>query len=178
MAVRIKDMGLDEFLELPEEKPALEYEHGKITRKVSPKGKHSRLQRDLVVVIERFAHPARVAEAFPELRTTFGGRSCVPDVSVYRWSRRPFDPSGEIADDFTEPPDVVVEIVSPQQSRRVLVRRCLWEQTAWRGCVAPTQRSGRWQRRRPPCNADILVPCSGIPTTNLALRWPSPLTFS
>ena len=126
MAVRIKDMGLDEFLELPEEKPALEYEDGRITRKVSPKGKHSRLQRDLVAVIERFAHPARVAEAFPELRTTFGGRSCVPDVSVYRWSRRPFDPSGEIADDFTEPPDVVVEIVSPKQSRRVLVRRCLW----------------------------------------------------
>ena len=36
-------MTLTEFLALPEEKPALEYENGEVTQKVSPKGRHSAL---------------------------------------------------------------------------------------------------------------------------------------
>ena len=125
MAITQRPMTLAEFLELPEQKPALEYEDGRVTRKVSPKGQHSWLQFVLAELFNRFARPAKLALAFPELRTTFGGASRVPDVSVYRWERIPLTPDGEVADDFMEPPDIAIEIVSPRQSVTALVRRCL-----------------------------------------------------
>ncbi|HVC31217.1 MAG TPA: Uma2 family endonuclease, partial [Steroidobacteraceae bacterium] len=74
----------------------------------------------------QFARPRRLAFAFSELRATFGGRSYVPDVSLYRWDRIPRDAAGRIADDFFEPPDLAIEIVSPKQSVTGQVRRCLW----------------------------------------------------
>jgi Uma2 family endonuclease len=126
MAVPLQDMMLERFLELPEEKPALEFEDGRITQKVSPKGKHSRLQAELVALINQFAQPPKHGLAFTELRATFGGRSYVPDISVYRWSRLPVDTAGDIANDFTEPPDLAIEILSPEQGTTALVRRCLW----------------------------------------------------
>jgi Uma2 family endonuclease len=126
VAVPLKDMTLERFLELPEEKPALEFEDGRITQKVSPKGQHSGLQAELVGLINQLARQRKLALAFPELRATFGGRSYVPDISVYRWSRLPVDAAGDIANDFTEPPDLAIEIVSPEQRTTALVRRCLW----------------------------------------------------
>ncbi|MBI3979304.1 MAG: Uma2 family endonuclease [Chloroflexi bacterium] len=87
---------------------------------------HSALQYALCELVNRFALPRRLAWAFAELRTTFGGRSHVPDIAVYRWERIPRTPAGKLADDFIEPPDIVVEIVSPEQSVNALVRRCLW----------------------------------------------------
>ena len=125
MAV-LERLTLEEFLTLPEKKPALEYEDGKVTQKVSPMGKHSRLQAGTVALFNRFAEPRKLALAFPELRTTFGGYSRVPDVSVYRWERIPVDESGKVANDFREPPDIAIEIVSPGQRVNPLVRRCLW----------------------------------------------------
>ena len=122
----LERLTLEEFLALPEKKPALEYEDGKVTQKVSPMGKHSRLQVGTVILFNRFAEPRKLALAFSELRTTFGGYSRVPDVSVYRWERIPVDESGKVADDFREPPDIAVEIVSPGQRVNLLVRRCLW----------------------------------------------------
>jgi Uma2 family endonuclease len=119
-------LSLEEFLALPEKKPALEYENGWVTQKVSPQGKHSRLQLTVANLINAFTEPRRLALAFPELRTTFGGFSRVPDVSVYRWDRIPRDPNGEVAERFLEPPDVAVEIASPEQRINYLVRRCLW----------------------------------------------------
>lgn len=98
MAVLERPLTLEEFLQLPERKPPFEYEEG----------------------------PSKLARAFSELRVTFGGRSYVPDVSVFRWDRIPCDPDGRVADDFFEPPDLVVEIVSPKQSVNALVRCCLW----------------------------------------------------
>lgn len=126
MVLATRQMILDDFLKLPEEKPALEFEEGTVTQKVSPKGKHSRLQPVIWKILDSFAEPRRLALTFTELRTTFGGRSYVPDVSLYRWERVPVDAQGKIANDFTEPPDLVVEIVSPEQSANALVRRCLW----------------------------------------------------
>ncbi len=118
-------MALAEFLALPEKKPALEYEEGRATQKVSPKGQHSRLQGALVALFEGANQRRQPVLAFPELRTTFGGRSYVPDVSVYRRERVPRTPDGEVANDFLVPPDIAVEIVSPGQSVNALVRRCL-----------------------------------------------------
>ena len=126
MVVSQKRLTLEEFLELPEQEPALEFEDGMVTQKVSPKGKHSVLQLELAQLLDRFARPRQLARAFPELRTTFGGASRVPDVAVYRWDRIPVDTMGRVGNDFLEPPDVAVEIASPGQSVNALVRRCLW----------------------------------------------------
>jgi Uma2 family endonuclease len=117
---------IEEFLALPEEKPALEYENGRVTQKVSPKGKHSTLQAGTVGLFDRFTVPRKLGRAFPELRTTFGGYSRVPDVSVYLWDRIPVDESGEVADEFFTAPDIAVEILSPEQRVNALVRRCTW----------------------------------------------------
>jgi Uma2 family endonuclease len=127
MAIKEQRLTLEEFLALPEEEPALELEpDGTVTQKVSPKGRHSALQEWLLVLINAFARERRLARAFPQLRTVFGGAVYVPDVAVYRWERIPRTSSGEIADDFTEPPDVAIEIVSPGQSVTNLVRKCIW----------------------------------------------------
>ena len=118
---------LAEFLALPEEEPALELEpDGVVVQKVSPKGRHSRLQLVLCERINQFAEPRRLAMAFPELRVAFGGAAYVPDVSVFGWERIPRTADGEIADIFEEPPDAAIEIVSPQQSVNAVLRRCVW----------------------------------------------------
>jgi Uma2 family endonuclease len=118
---------LAEFLALPDEKPALELEpDGVVVQKVSPKGRHSRLQLVLCERINEFAESRRVAMAFPELRVVFGGAAYVPDVSVFAWDRIPRMSDDEIADVFEDPPDVAIEIVSPQQSPNALLRRCVW----------------------------------------------------
>lgn len=121
-----KPLTLEEFLRLPEAKPLLEYEEGRIIRKVSPKGRHSRIQAKLTELVNRFAEPRRLAMAFPELRITFAGCSYIPDVAIYRWKRIPTTGEGTVADDFFAPPDVAIEIVSPEQGVNALVRRCLW----------------------------------------------------
>lgn len=126
MAIDQQRLTLDEFLRLPDEEPALEFEDGAVRQKVSPKGQHSTLQWALTESVNAFARERRLALAFPELRATFAGRSYVPDVSVYTWDRIPRTEAGEVADDFLEPPAIAVEIVSPEQSVNRLVRRCLW----------------------------------------------------
>jgi Uma2 family endonuclease len=126
VAIVQQPLTLDEFLELPERKPALEFADGVVTRKMAPKARHSRLQGKLVEWFNVFAEPRRLAAAFPELRTTFAGASVVPDVAVYCWDRIPRDATGELADDCRQPPDIAIEIVSPRQSVTSLVRRCLW----------------------------------------------------
>jgi len=120
-------MTLEEFLELPEEKPALEFEpDGTIVQKMSPKGQHSTLQGALVELVNRFGRPRRLAYAFAELRTIYGGAAYVPDVAVYRWARIPRDGMGKVQNDFMVPPDIAVEVVSPKQSMSSLTRKCLW----------------------------------------------------
>ncbi len=126
MVATARALTLDEFLRLPERKPALQFVDGRVTRKVSPKGRHSTLQSEFVQFFDRAGRPGRIARAFPELRTTYAGASHVPDVAVYRWERIPREPNGEIAEEFFEPPDIAVEIASPRQSRRKLREQCQW----------------------------------------------------
>jgi Uma2 family endonuclease len=126
MAILRQPCTLEEFLKLPEDEPALEFEDGKVTQKVSPKGQHSMLQGTFTERINRFAEPRKLAFAFPEIRATFAGASHVPDVGVYLWDRIPRTEAGEVANDFFEPPDIAIEIVSPEQSVNSLVRRYLW----------------------------------------------------
>ncbi|HEV8635645.1 MAG TPA: Uma2 family endonuclease, partial [Chloroflexota bacterium] len=107
--------------------PALEYEDGVVTQKVSPKRRHGALQVEFAELVNAFARPRRLARAFTETRVVLRGRSYVPDVVVYRWDRVPLDPSGEIQDgNFETPPDVAVEVLSPGQSMTKAVDRCSW----------------------------------------------------
>ena len=121
-----KPLTLAEFLELPETKPASEYINGKIIQKPMPKGKHSRLQLRLCNTIYEQAESKKIASAFPELRCSFGTRSVVPDVAVFRWDRIPFDTDGEVPDDFLLSPDWTIEILSPDQSSNRVIGNILY----------------------------------------------------
>lgn len=67
-------MTLQEFLELPEEKPALKFEpDGTVAQKMSPRAPHRTLQFRLAAMLNAFAEARQLAFAFPELRTIFGG---------------------------------------------------------------------------------------------------------
>ena len=87
----IKPITLEDFLKLPETKPASEFIDGQMLQKPMPQGKHSTIQGDLVSAIDTVLKPERIARAYPELRCTFGGRSIVPDVAVFAWERIPRD---------------------------------------------------------------------------------------
>ncbi len=111
-----QSLTLEEFLKLPETKPASIYINGEIIQKPMPKGKHSRLQLRLCNSINDVTESVHIAYAFPELRCSFGIRSIVPDVAVFNWSRIPFAADGEDDSDFLLPPDWTIEILSPEQS--------------------------------------------------------------
>lgn len=120
-----KPLTLQEFLQLPETKPASEYIDGQIIQKPMPKGKHSVLQTQLPTVINAALKSGQIAWAFSELRCTFGGRSTVPDVSVFIWSRIPGDENGEIANTFELAPDWTIEVLSPDQSQTRVTKNIL-----------------------------------------------------
>ncbi|NEO15855.1 MULTISPECIES: Uma2 family endonuclease [Moorena] len=117
---------LEEFLKLPETKPAREYINGDIVQKPMPKGKHSRLQLRLCNSINENTESQKIAYAFPELRCSFGIRSIVPDIAVFKWSRIPFDAHGEVPNDFLLYPDWIIEILSPEQSSNRVIGNILY----------------------------------------------------
>ena len=108
---------LEEFLQLPESQPALEYINGQISQKPMPQGEHSRLQGKLCDVINQVSEDVKIAYAFPELRCSFGGYAIVPDISVFRWNRIQFTASRRITNLFEIQPDWSIEILSPQQNQ-------------------------------------------------------------
>ena len=120
-----KTLTLQAFLQQPETKPASEYIDGQIIQKPMPKGKHSLLQTRLSAVLNAALQPEQIAWAFVELRCTFGGRSIVPDVSVFTWPRIPCDANGEIANAIDTYPDWTIEILSPDQSQTRVTKNIL-----------------------------------------------------
>lgn len=108
---------LEEFLAMPETKPASEFINGNIEQKPMPQGEHSCLQFELCKALNELGKPQKTAMAFPELRCVFGGRALVPDISVFRWERIPQTDSGRIANRFELHPDWAIEILSPGQSQ-------------------------------------------------------------
>jgi Uma2 family endonuclease len=120
-----KPISLEEFLALPETKPASEYIDGKIIQKPMPKGKHSAIQTELSTALNTALKSQKIVRAFSELRCTFGGSSTVPDVTVFTWDRIPRDDSGQIADSFQAAPDWTIEILSPQQSQTKVTKNIL-----------------------------------------------------
>jgi Uma2 family endonuclease len=120
-----KILTLEEFLKLPETKPASEYIEGEIIQKPMPKGRHSSLQSELCSAINQVAKTEKIAYAFPELRCTFGGRSIVPDVAIFQWQNIPLSGEGEILDDFNLAPDWTIEILSPEQKPNKVIGNIL-----------------------------------------------------
>ncbi|WP_017661854.1 Uma2 family endonuclease [Baaleninema simplex] len=118
-------LSLAEFLERPETKPPQEYVNGSIFTKPMPQGRHSRIQQKLVVAIDAVTEPEEIALALLNLRCTFGDRSIVPDIAVFRWERIPLLETGDIADRFEAAPDWAIEILSPDRSSTRVVSNIL-----------------------------------------------------
>jgi Uma2 family endonuclease len=126
MAITPERMTLDQFLALPEKEPPLELFGGEVTQKVSPKMFQSAIQSFLISLFNAFCRPKRLGRAFSELRTEYAGISTVPDLVYFVWDRIPRSPSGKRLAEAMIPPDIAVEIVSPDQSVTDLLIRCLW----------------------------------------------------
>ena len=60
------------------------------------------------------------------MRCTFGGRSLVPDITVFSWERIPLDENGEIKNEFEITPDWTIEILSPGQSSTRVINNILF----------------------------------------------------
>jgi Uma2 family endonuclease len=121
-----RPISLNEFFKLPETKPASEYINGKIIQKPMPQGKHSSIQTELAALLNFDLRRKKIARAFSELRCTFDGRSIIPDISVFSWSRIVRDENGEIANMFDRAPDWTIEILSPGQSQTRVTKNILF----------------------------------------------------
>jgi len=116
---------LDQFLELPEQKPALEFDaDGTIHEKLSPNTDHSALQAHIGRLLLNWidGDPARRrGYVFSELRTNVAGASKLPDVAFYR--RRPRASERKHALNVA---DVAIEILSPRDDLDEQHDKCMW----------------------------------------------------
>ncbi len=114
-------LSLEEFLRMPgiDEAPYLEYIDGRVVSKVSPQMKHGSLTRYFLDQLNQFAEPPGSGEAFPEIRCTFAGRSIVPDVIFLLEEHIAIEEDGSPVDTVRIPPDIHIEIISPDQSPSV-----------------------------------------------------------
>ena len=124
MAIVRQGLTLEEFLALPEEKPALEYCEGVVTQKVAPTYEHSVLQSRIIWEFMRQLEPRRMGLVLPELRSVYPERAYVPDVAVYRRERLPRRHPRQRIGELRIPPDLAVEIISPGQTLRELQAKC------------------------------------------------------
>jgi Uma2 family endonuclease len=114
-------MTLDEFLMLPDEGPSLEYDDGVVTQKVAAKPVHGSIQDFLVRFIDQTVRPQRLGISLPETRFVTPGWAPVPDILFYRRERLRVRRAPA---DFTDPPDLIIEIVSPEQTLTSLMKKC------------------------------------------------------
>lgn len=127
----LNSITLNEFLLLPETKPASEFIDGQIIQKPMPQGEQSRIQQKLTTAINAVVEDLRIALALPELRCTNGRRSIVPDIAVFTWERIPTNPGGTIANAFESHPDWSIEILSPEQSSTKTTKQNSAQSQAW-----------------------------------------------
>lgn len=78
----------------------------------------------LTTLFNQHAHPRRLGVAFPDTRFVTPTWAPVPNVAYYRWGR--IRRRGRrLPADFFEPPNLAVEVVSPEQSVTDLIKKCL-----------------------------------------------------
>ena len=114
---------LEQFLRMPEIKPALEFIGGRIVQKVSPNIQHSRIGAKLPARIDASAEPEGRGASFVELRCSFDGESYVPDLSFFTTDRLPLDEDGRLIETYRIAPDWSVEILSSGQTVAALTKR-------------------------------------------------------
>lgn len=122
----IVEITIEEFLRLPETKPASEFINARTYQKTMPNGEHSTLQGELTSRINQIGKPSKLVYAFPELRCTFATRSIVPDISVFTWERIPRHEDGGVANKVTIAPDWIIEILSPEQSVNRVIEKIIF----------------------------------------------------
>src|SRR5581483_7484718 len=100
---------------------SLEYDDGVVTQKVAAKPVHGSFQSFIYDVLNQLARSRRLGIVLTETRFVTPSWAPVPDVLYYRkerlTTRRP--PA-----DFTDPPDLAIEIVSPEQTVTSLMKKC------------------------------------------------------
>jgi Uma2 family endonuclease len=117
----LTDWTLDQFLRLPETKPALEFECGRIQQKVSPTTEHAVLQ----VRISRVFDDLGIGRAFSELRIVLPPRSArVPDVAFFVTAELPITPTRRWLRYPEWAPTVAIEIANPDQDLDELREKC------------------------------------------------------
>ncbi|MBL1210928.1 Uma2 family endonuclease [Geminocystis sp. GBBB08] len=121
-----KKLSLEDFLQLPETKPASEFINGEIRQKPMPQGKHSLIQVRLSNLINNLALDNKIAYALTEIRCIVSARVIVPDIGVFLWENLPKTDNGEIANKFIIPPDWIIEILSPEQSTNKVIEKILF----------------------------------------------------
>jgi Uma2 family endonuclease len=142
--IPVLSLSLDEFLMLPETEPASEYIDGRIIQKPMPQGEHSVIQTELAPAINAIVKQEKIARAFSELRCTFGGRSIIPDISVFLWERIPRKDNGGVANIFSIAPDWTIEILSPDQNQTKVTKNilhCLKHGTEMGWLIDPNEQS-------------------------------------
>jgi hypothetical protein len=112
-------MTLDAFLTLPEQEPALEYYDGVMTQKVAPQPVHVSIQPFLWDALNRIGRAKRIGLAFTETRFVTERWAPVPDVVFYLRGRIRRRGERDI-EEFREPPDIVIEVVSRARGSRLL----------------------------------------------------------
>src|SRR6266508_1370984 len=104
---------LDEFLAMPDTKPASEFVDGEIIQKPMPDRPHASIQTYLVVLLFQFLTATGLGRAFTELRCIFGPpgrqRAWVPDLVVITGEHLTAERYHHAA------PDIAIEILSPDQ---------------------------------------------------------------
>lgn len=124
MAVTRRRIMLADFLRMPEAEPALELYRGMVSQKVAAKGPHGAIQFELGRRIASSGDAGEPVRVFTETRVNLGEESFVPDLIAYREHRVPSDDHNEIPDDFFDPPDLAVEVMSPGQVLGTVRQRC------------------------------------------------------
>jgi Uma2 family endonuclease len=115
MSKAMSNLTLEEFLRLPETKPASEYACGEPFQKPMPDIPHSAIQYFLCVVLYPYLTETRIGRVLSELRCIFGPpgrqRTYVPDL-VYVAAGRLAEESGR---HLYTASDLAIEVLSPDQ---------------------------------------------------------------
>lgn len=121
----MRDMNLREAvmreITLPEAKPAYEWVNGRALQKVSPKRRHALAQTRFALALETWAHKHGSGTVGTEWRFFVQPpgevrRPLVPDVTFLSYVRLSFELQ-QVTEEPSLAPDVVVEILSPDDRR-------------------------------------------------------------
>lgn len=128
MSITGINMTLEQFLALPDAKPALEYtpescpgEGATIRQKMRPDVPHALIATALVLHLDEWARASGIGRALLEVTIAVAGHARVPDVGLYRRE----DIVGGV-EYPTAAPLIAAEILSPGETRHSRREKCRW----------------------------------------------------